>query len=131
MHSRMGGWTRTGLVALALLGLAPTARGEPRVVEIEARRFQYTPSEVRLVKGEPPLKLDYGPPKGRVADYLRNESRFRTVERANPALYKSFVAESQAAAQRRYAVYQQLAGITVPVIQSAADEPAQPESKGE
>jgi pyruvate-ferredoxin/flavodoxin oxidoreductase len=85
----------------------------------------------RLVKGEPPLKLDYGPPKGRVADYLRNESRFRTVERADPALYKSFVAESQAAAQRRYAVYQQLAGITVPVIQPAADEPAQPESKGE
>ncbi|HET9360452.1 MAG TPA: pyruvate:ferredoxin (flavodoxin) oxidoreductase [Vicinamibacterales bacterium] len=85
----------------------------------------------RLVKGEPPLKLDYGPPKGRVVDYLRNESRFRTVERADPALYKSFVAESQAAAQRRYAVYQQLAGITVPVIQPAADEPAQPESKGE
>jgi pyruvate-ferredoxin/flavodoxin oxidoreductase len=85
----------------------------------------------RLVKGEPPLKLDYGPPKGRVADYLRNESRFRTVERADPALYKTFVAESQAAAQRRYAVYQQLAGITVPVIQPADDEPAQPESKGE
>ena len=56
------------------------------------------------------------PPKGKVSDYLQNESRFRTVERADPALYKSFVAESQAAAQRRYAVYQQLAGITVPVI---------------
>ncbi len=85
----------------------------------------------RLVKGEPPLKLDYGPPKGRVADYLRNESRFRTVERADPALYKTFVAESQAAAQRRYAVYQQLAGITVPVIQPPDEEPAQPESRGE
>ncbi len=83
----------------------------------------------RLVKGEPPLKLDYGPPKGRVADYLCNESRFRTVERANPELYKAFVAESQAAAQRRYAVYQQLAGITVPVIQPADDEePAPPAS---
>ena len=73
----------------------------------------------RLVKGEPPLHLDYGPPKGRVADYLRNESRFRMVERADPARYKAFVAESQAAAERRYAVYQQLAGITVPVIQPA------------
>jgi pyruvate-ferredoxin/flavodoxin oxidoreductase len=69
----------------------------------------------RLVKGEPPLKLDYGPPKGRVADYMRNESRFRTVERANPELYQSFVEQSQAAAERRYSVYQQLAGITVPV----------------
>ena len=85
----------------------------------------------RLVKGEPPLKLDYGPPKGRVGDYMRNESRFRTVERADPALYKSFVAQSQAAAERRYAVYQQLAGITVPVIQTPDEEPAQPESKGE
>jgi pyruvate-ferredoxin/flavodoxin oxidoreductase len=83
----------------------------------------------RLVKGEPPLKLDYGPPKGRVADYLRNESRFRTVERADPARYKMFVAESQAAAQRRYAVYQQLAGITVPVIQPTEGEPATPETK--
>jgi pyruvate-ferredoxin/flavodoxin oxidoreductase len=85
----------------------------------------------RLVKGEPPLHLDYGPPKIRVADYLRNESRFRMVERADPARYKAFVAESQAAAQRRYAVYQQLAGITVPVIQTADEKPANPESKEE
>jgi pyruvate-ferredoxin/flavodoxin oxidoreductase len=69
----------------------------------------------RAVDGEPPLKLDYGPPKRNVADYLQNESRFRTVERSNPAQYKKFVAESQAAAERRYAVYQQLAGITVPM----------------
>ena len=66
----------------------------------------------RLVKGEPPLHLDYGPPKAKVADYMRNESRFRMVERADPARFKAFVAESQAAAERRYAVYQQLAGIT-------------------
>ena len=59
----------------------------------------------------------------KVADYLRNESRFRMVERADPARYKAFVAESQAAAQRRYAVYQQLAGITVPVIQPEAEAP--------
>jgi pyruvate-ferredoxin/flavodoxin oxidoreductase len=76
----------------------------------------------RLVKGEPPLHLDYGPPKARVADYLRNESRFRMVERADPAQYKKFVAESTAAAQRRYAVYSQLAGITVPVIDATPEE---------
>ncbi|HST09778.1 MAG TPA: thiamine pyrophosphate-dependent enzyme, partial [Terriglobales bacterium] len=85
----------------------------------------------RSVKGEPPLKLDYGPPKGRVADYMRNESRFRTVERADPALYKSFVAESQAAAERRYAVYQQLASIIVPVIQPAEEESARSDSQEE
>jgi pyruvate-ferredoxin/flavodoxin oxidoreductase len=75
----------------------------------------------RLVKGEPPLHLDYGPPKGRVADYLQNEARFRMIERADPARYKAFVAASQAAAQKRYAVYQQLAGVTVPVIEPTAD----------
>jgi pyruvate-ferredoxin/flavodoxin oxidoreductase len=74
----------------------------------------------RAERGEPPLHLDYGPPKARVADYLGNEARFRMVERANPALYKKFVAESTAQAKRRYAVYQQLAGITVPVDEPAA-----------
>jgi pyruvate-ferredoxin/flavodoxin oxidoreductase len=78
----------------------------------------------RLVKGEPPLHLDYGPPKVPVVEYLRNESRFRMIERADPARYKHFVAESQAQAQRRYAVYQQLAGISVPVIPVREEEPA-------
>jgi pyruvate-ferredoxin/flavodoxin oxidoreductase len=78
----------------------------------------------RLVKGEPPLNLDYGPPKAKVADYMRNESRFRMIERADPARYKGFLEESQAAAQRRYSVYQQLAGITVPVVEPEPEEPA-------
>jgi pyruvate-ferredoxin/flavodoxin oxidoreductase len=75
----------------------------------------------RIAKGEPPLHLDYGPPKARVADYLRNESRFRMVERADPARYKTFVEQSQAAAERRFSVYSQLAGIKVPAFESAAD----------
>ena len=62
-----------------------------------------------------------------MADYLRNESRFRMVERADPARYKKFVAESQAAAERRYIGYQQLAGFKVPAVQ-APDEQAQPDS---
>jgi hypothetical protein len=62
-----------------------------------------------------------------VADYMRNEARFRMVERADPKRYKTFVAAAQAAAQQRYAVYQQLAGITVPVIEpTAEDTPSTP-----
>jgi pyruvate-ferredoxin/flavodoxin oxidoreductase len=76
----------------------------------------------RLVKGEPPLHLDYGPPKAKVGDYMRNESRFRMIERADPVRFKHFLEESQAAAQKRYAVYQQLAGITVPVIEAEEDD---------
>ena len=70
----------------------------------------------RLAKGEPPLHLDYGPPKARVADYMRNEARFRVVERTDPARFKGFLKEAQEAAQKRYAVYEQLAGITVPQV---------------
>jgi pyruvate-ferredoxin/flavodoxin oxidoreductase len=76
----------------------------------------------RLVKGEPPLNLDYGPLKAKVADYMRNESRFRMIERADPARFKYFLQESQVAAEKRYAVYQQLAGIKVPVIEHKEEE---------
>jgi pyruvate-ferredoxin/flavodoxin oxidoreductase len=81
----------------------------------------------RALKGEPPMHLDYGPPKVKVADYLRNESRFRTIERSDPARYKKFVAESQAAAERRYAVYEQLAGIKVPMTPAGNEQAVQPE----
>jgi pyruvate-ferredoxin/flavodoxin oxidoreductase len=75
---------------------------------------------VRLGKGEPPLHLDYGAPKAKVADYMRNESRFRMIERADPERYKKFVEASEDAARRRYLVYQQLAGISVPPAETAA-----------
>jgi pyruvate-ferredoxin/flavodoxin oxidoreductase len=75
----------------------------------------------RLARGEPPLHLDYGPPKARVADYMRNESRFRMVERTNPARFVHFLKQAQEAAQKRYAVYEQLAGVTVPRVE-ATDE---------
>ena len=43
-----------GLVALALLGSAQVERAqEPRVITIAAKRFAFSPSEVRLKKGEP------------------------------------------------------------------------------
>jgi hypothetical protein len=39
------------------------------------------------------------------------------IERADPARFKSFLEESQAAAERRYLVYQQLAGMKVPAFE--------------
>jgi hypothetical protein len=61
---------------------------------------------------------------------MRNESRFRMIERADPARFKKFLEESEDAARRRYSVYQQLAGISVPPAQPAADAqpPADPPS---
>jgi pyruvate-ferredoxin/flavodoxin oxidoreductase len=82
--------------------------------------FRFDPR--RIAKGEPPLHLDYGPPKAQVAEYMRNESRFRVVERTDPVRFKQFLKESQEAAQQRYAVYQQLAGITVPQVKVTIDD---------
>jgi hypothetical protein len=45
---------------------------------------------------------------------MRNEARFRVIERTDPARFKEFVRQSQKAAEQRYAVYHQMAGITVP-----------------
>jgi pyruvate-ferredoxin/flavodoxin oxidoreductase len=81
----------------------------------------------RIDKGEPPLHLDYNKPKVKVEDYMRNESRFRMIERADPARYKHFVAESQKAADRRYAIYEQLAGISVPALEALDEEQANPD----
>jgi hypothetical protein len=48
------------------------------------------------------------------------------VERADPERYKEFVEASQDAARRRYLVYQQLAGISVPPAETAAAAAAPP-----
>jgi pyruvate-ferredoxin/flavodoxin oxidoreductase len=83
--------------------------------------YRFDPA--RLLEGEPPLHLDYGPPKAKVADYMSNESRFRMIERADPARYKKFLLDSEEAARRRYIVYQQLAGISVPPAEPRPAEP--------
>ncbi len=54
MNARFRRWAQIGLFAAAVLGSAPVARSqEPRVINIEAKRFAFSPSEVRLKKGEP------------------------------------------------------------------------------
>ena len=85
----------------------------------------------RLVKGEAPLNLDYGPPKPKVAEYMRNESRFRMIERADPARFKQFLDEAQAAAIRRYSGYQQLAEIKLPYEQKKEEEDGAAPSNGD
>jgi pyruvate-ferredoxin/flavodoxin oxidoreductase len=71
----------------------------------------------RLGDGEAPLILDSGPLKARAADYMRGEARFRMVEKTDPKRFQHFLAEAERQAKQRLAVYQQLAGITVPVLE--------------
>jgi pyruvate-ferredoxin/flavodoxin oxidoreductase len=68
----------------------------------------------RPAGGEPPLKLDSPPPKIRARDYMSQETRFRMVEKVNPERFKRLLAQAEREARQRYAIYQQLAGITIP-----------------
>ena len=104
----------TGVGAITPIGIGGAAMWDG----LRSRRSAVQPitrfDPARLLKGEPPLHLDYAAPKAKVGDYMRNESRFRMIERADPERYKKFVQDSEEAARRRFLVYQQLAGISVP-----------------
>jgi pyruvate-ferredoxin/flavodoxin oxidoreductase len=80
--------------------------------------FRFDPRKVGL--GEPPLHLDSGPPKADLLTYLRNENRFRVVEKQDPERFRRLAGLAKEAARRRLSVYQQLATLTVPVPPAAA-----------
>ncbi len=63
----------------------------------------------RSASGEPRLKLDSAPPKASVAEYMRNEGRFRVVELKDPERYARLVAEADAAVRERRAAYELIA----------------------
>ncbi|HET7746362.1 MAG TPA: pyruvate:ferredoxin (flavodoxin) oxidoreductase [Vicinamibacteria bacterium] len=87
--------------------------------------FRFDPR--RLDRGQPPLHLDSGPPRSKVLDYMRNEARFLMVERQDPARFQRLAALSQKQAARRYALYQQLAGLSVADGTPAEAAPARKE----
>jgi pyruvate-ferredoxin/flavodoxin oxidoreductase len=82
--------------------------------------YRYDPR--RAAAGKPPLKLDSAAPKGRVAEYMQAEARFRMVEKQDPQRYRRFLRQAQEQADQRRAVYQQLAGLTIPQPDSAVEE---------
>jgi len=68
----------------------------------------------RGAAGEPPLQLDSRAPRGALQTYTQQETRFRMVERLDPARFEHLVHMAQDDSARRYSIYQQLAGVTVP-----------------
>jgi pyruvate-ferredoxin/flavodoxin oxidoreductase len=83
----------------------------------------------RVPEGKPPLLLDSPPPKISPRDYMRNETRFRMVERRDPERFKRLMAAAEQMATRRIAVYQHMAKLTVPdgaPADAAAPAPAAP-----
>jgi pyruvate-ferredoxin/flavodoxin oxidoreductase len=45
---------------------------------------------------------------------MRNEARFQMVEKLDPERFKRLLAKAERTSAQRFAVYQQLAGLTVP-----------------
>ena len=58
---------------------------------------------------ESPLHLDSNPPKGKLTDFARNETRFRLVEQQDPARFGMLMARAQRGIAERYALYQHMA----------------------
>jgi pyruvate-ferredoxin/flavodoxin oxidoreductase len=82
----------------------------------------------RIAVGESPLKLDSSAPKIELGSYVRNETRYRMVEQANPERFKHLLAAAQREVTNRFAVYEQLAKITMPI--KTVEEETEPAAAG-
>jgi pyruvate-ferredoxin/flavodoxin oxidoreductase len=76
----------------------------------------------RVAEGKPPLTLDSGKPKTSVADFMNQETRFRMVERLDKKRFAQLQEAAARVAAQRYAVYEQLAGITIPTLEAEMAE---------
>jgi len=80
----------------------------------------------RIAQGLPPLQLDATPDgKTKAADFMRNETRFRMVEKLDSARFQKLLVEAQRETTQRLAIYKHLAGLMVP-IGDGTDGPQQP-----
>lgn len=68
--------------------------------------FRFDPR--RAAAGESPLRLDSPPPKADIAQFMRNETRFRMVEQLFPDRYKKLLEAARHQAQTRYHLYEEL-----------------------
>ncbi|MBI4913743.1 MAG: pyruvate:ferredoxin (flavodoxin) oxidoreductase [Acidobacteria bacterium] len=78
--------------------------------------FRYDPR--RVVEGELPLVMDSSHPKIPLGQYVRNETRFRMIEQQDPEAFKHLLASAQREVTNRFAVYEQLAKVAMPVRRS-------------
>jgi len=91
--------------------------------------YRYDPR--RVAQGLPPLVIDAAPGKASVQEYMRNETRFRMVEKIDPIRFRRLAIAARDHAAQRVALYQQLAHITLPrVDEQPAPGNGQTESAG-
>ena len=75
--------------------------------------FRFDPR--RIDQGLAPLQLDSPAPKIELGEYVRKETRYRMVEQANPEHFKVLLASAQREVTNRYATYENMAKLTMPV----------------
>jgi pyruvate-ferredoxin/flavodoxin oxidoreductase len=74
--------------------------------------YRFDPRRARA--GEPPLIIDGLPGKKSVEEYMRNEARFRMVEKIDAERFRRLAAAARAQSAQRVALYEQLAHISLP-----------------
>ncbi|MCL1908261.1 MAG: pyruvate:ferredoxin (flavodoxin) oxidoreductase [Holophagaceae bacterium] len=75
--------------------------------------FRFDPR--RVEQGLPPLQLDSSEPKIDLATYVRNETRYRMIERQSPEHFWDLMAMAQREVTNRYATYKSMAETVLPV----------------
>ena len=83
----------------------------------------------RVAAGEAPLTVDMPGGKIPVQEYMKNEARFRMVEKIDPERFREFAASAQRSAGRRMAIYEHLARLRRPEEDRQPDRPATPQKE--
>ena len=100
---------------LGLVSAADRFEGDPARLAVESGLWPlYRFDPRRIAEGQPPLSLDAQPTGARVSDLTKNETRFRMVEKLDPKRFQQLMAQAQVEETQRFAVYQHLAGLTIP-----------------
>jgi pyruvate-ferredoxin/flavodoxin oxidoreductase len=74
--------------------------------------YRFDPRRARA--GEPPLRIDVLPGKKSVEEYMRNEARFRMVEKIDAERFRRLASAARSQSAQRVALYEQLSHISLP-----------------
>ncbi|MFI5181814.1 MAG: pyruvate:ferredoxin (flavodoxin) oxidoreductase [Thermoanaerobaculia bacterium] len=80
----------------------------------------------RIPTGETPLVMDSTAIKASLAEFMRNEARFRMVEQQNPVRFRQLLHKAEREVRERFAIYENLAKITM--TKAGVTPPAAPAS---
>jgi pyruvate-ferredoxin/flavodoxin oxidoreductase len=91
--------------------------------------FRFDPR--RSGGADAPLRMDSRPPKVPLSEFMRNETRFRMVEKMDPKRFRLLTEMAQRDVKQRFAVYQQLAELRIPSGAPDPEETASPPAPAE